>query len=101
VVFAVGLAASSLPTWLGSYGEKAVVVALANLAAAAAVNVGLFLVSTSPLTRTRQVVQAIMWLQSGSEKAGPTLGLDGEGPPAVPPGAVAGRMRWMFREQRW
>jgi hypothetical protein len=24
------------------------------------------LVSTSPLTRTRQVVQAIMWLQSGS-----------------------------------
>jgi hypothetical protein len=43
VVFAVGLAATSLLTWLGSYGGKAVVVALANLAAAAAVNVGLFL----------------------------------------------------------
>jgi uncharacterized BrkB/YihY/UPF0761 family membrane protein len=50
VVFAVGLAASSLPTWLGSYGEKAVVVALANLAAAAAVNVGLFLVALRVLT---------------------------------------------------
>jgi hypothetical protein len=43
VVFAVGLAATSLLTWLGSYGGKAVVVTLANLAAAAAVNVGLFL----------------------------------------------------------
>jgi YihY family inner membrane protein len=43
VVFAVGLAATSLLTWLGSYGGKAAAVALANLAAAAAVNVGLFL----------------------------------------------------------
>jgi hypothetical protein len=37
VVFVVGLAATSLLTWLGSYGGKAVAVALANLAAAAAV----------------------------------------------------------------
>ena len=43
VVFAGGLAATSLLTWLGSYGGKAVAVALANLVAAAAVNVGLFL----------------------------------------------------------
>ena len=41
MVFAVGLAATSLLTRLGSYGGKAV--AMANLAAAAAVNVGLFL----------------------------------------------------------
>ena len=45
VVFALGLAATSLLTWLGSYGGKAVAVALANLAAAAAVNVGLFLLA--------------------------------------------------------
>jgi YihY family inner membrane protein len=50
VVFAVGLATSSLLTWLGSYGGKAVAVALANLAAAAAVNVGLFLVAFRVLT---------------------------------------------------
>jgi YihY family inner membrane protein len=50
VVFAVGLAATSLLTWLGSYGGKAVAVALANLAAAAAVNVGLFLVAFRVLT---------------------------------------------------
>ena len=43
VVFAGGLAATSLLTWLGSYGGKAAAVALANLVAAAAVNVGLFL----------------------------------------------------------
>jgi hypothetical protein len=43
VVFAVGLAVASLLTWLGSYGGKAVAVALANLAAAA--NVGLFLLA--------------------------------------------------------
>jgi uncharacterized BrkB/YihY/UPF0761 family membrane protein len=36
VVFAVGLAATSLLTWLGSYGGKAVAVALANLAAGVA-----------------------------------------------------------------
>jgi YihY family inner membrane protein len=50
VVFAVGLAATSLLTWLGSYGGKAVAVALANLTAAAAVNVGLFLVAFRVLT---------------------------------------------------
>jgi hypothetical protein len=50
VVFAVGLAATSLLTWLGSYGGKAVAVALANLAAAAAVNVGLFLLVFRVLT---------------------------------------------------
>src|SRR5215216_2802302 len=50
VVFAVGLAATSLLTWLGSYGGKAVAVALANLAAAAAVNVGLFLLAFRVLT---------------------------------------------------
>jgi YihY family inner membrane protein len=50
VVLAVGLAATSLLTWLGSYGGKAVAVALANLAAAAAVNVGLFLVAFRVLT---------------------------------------------------
>ena len=43
MVFAVGLAATSLLTWLGSYGGQAVAVAFANLAAAAATNVGLFL----------------------------------------------------------
>jgi YihY family inner membrane protein len=60
VVFAVGLAATSLLTWLGSYGGKAVAVALANLAAAAAVNVGLFLLVFRVLTPqqipTRQLV---------------------------------------------
>jgi YihY family inner membrane protein len=50
VVFAVGLAATSLLTWLGSYGGKAVAVALANLTAAAALNVGLFLVVFRVLT---------------------------------------------------
>jgi uncharacterized BrkB/YihY/UPF0761 family membrane protein len=49
-VFAVGLAATSLLTWLGSYGGKAVAVALANLLAAAAVNVGLFLLVFRVLT---------------------------------------------------
>jgi YihY family inner membrane protein len=60
VVFAVGLAATSLLTWLGSYGGKAVAVALINLAAAAAVNVGLFLLVFRVLTPrqvpTRQLV---------------------------------------------
>jgi YihY family inner membrane protein len=59
-VFALGLAASSLLTWLGSYGGKAVAVALGNLVAAAAVNVGLFLVAFRVLTPrqipTRQLV---------------------------------------------
>jgi YihY family inner membrane protein len=50
LVFAVGLAATSLLTWLGSYGGKAAAVALANLAAAAAVNVGLFLLAFRVLT---------------------------------------------------
>jgi hypothetical protein len=54
LVFAVGLAATSLLTWLGSYGGKAVAVALANLAAAAAVNAGLFLLAFRVLT-PRQV----------------------------------------------
>jgi uncharacterized BrkB/YihY/UPF0761 family membrane protein len=54
VVFAVGLAAASLLTWLGSYGGQAVAVALANLVAAAAVNVGLFLLVFRVLTR-RQI----------------------------------------------
>jgi YihY family inner membrane protein len=60
VVFAVGLAAASLLTWLGSFGGRAVAVALANLAAAAAVNVGLFLLAFRVLTPgqipTRQLV---------------------------------------------
>jgi uncharacterized BrkB/YihY/UPF0761 family membrane protein len=60
VVFAVGLAATSLLTWVGSYGGKAVAVALANLVAAAAVNVGLFLLAFRVLTPqqipTRQLV---------------------------------------------
>jgi YihY family inner membrane protein len=50
VVFAVGLGAVSVLTWLGSYGGKAVAVALANLVAAAAVNVGLFLLAFRVLT---------------------------------------------------
>src|SRR6266581_4865061 len=50
VVLAIGLAATSLLTWLGSYGGQAVAVALANLAAAAAVNVGLFLLAFRVLT---------------------------------------------------
>jgi YihY family inner membrane protein len=50
VVFAIGLAATSLLTWVGSYGGQAVAVALANLAAAAAVNVGLFLLVFRVLT---------------------------------------------------
>jgi hypothetical protein len=53
LAFAVGLAASSLLTWLGSYAGRAVAVALANLAAAAAVNVGLFLLMFRVLTRGR------------------------------------------------
>jgi quercetin dioxygenase-like cupin family protein len=70
VVFAVGLAATSLLTWLGSYGGRAVAVALANLAAAAAVNVGLFLLAFRVLTPqqvpTRQllagaVVAGVAW----------------------------------------
>jgi YihY family inner membrane protein len=70
VVFAVGLAATSLLTWLGSYGGRAVAVALANLAAAAAVNVGLFLLVFRVLTPrqipTRQllagaVVAGVAW----------------------------------------
>jgi YihY family inner membrane protein len=60
LAFAVGLAASSLLTWLGSYGGRAVAVALANLAAAAAVNVGLFLLMFRVLTPrqipTRQLI---------------------------------------------
>jgi quercetin dioxygenase-like cupin family protein len=60
VVFAVGLGAVSVLTWLGSYGGKAVAVALANLAAAAAVNVGLFLLAFRVLTPqqipTRQLI---------------------------------------------
>jgi YihY family inner membrane protein len=60
VVFAVGLAATSLLTWLGSYGGQAVAVALANLAAAAAANVGLFLLAfrvlTPPQIPTRQLM---------------------------------------------
>jgi hypothetical protein len=60
VGFAVGLAATSLLTWLGSYGGKAAAVALANLAAAAAANVGLFLLVFRVLTPrqipTRQLV---------------------------------------------
>jgi len=59
-VFAVGLGAASLLTWLGSFGGRAVAVALANLAAAAAVNVGLFLLAFRVLTPqqilTRQLV---------------------------------------------
>jgi YihY family inner membrane protein len=50
VVFAVGLGAVSVLTWLGSYGGRAVAVALANLVAAAAVNVGLFLLAFRVLT---------------------------------------------------
>ena len=50
VVFAVGLAATSLLTWLGSYGGRAAAVALAHLVAAAAVNVGLFLLAFRVLT---------------------------------------------------
>jgi YihY family inner membrane protein len=70
VVFAVGLAATSLLTWVGSYGGKAVAVALANLVAAAAVNVGLFLLAFRVLTPeqipTRQllagaVVAGVAW----------------------------------------
>ncbi|HEX5878814.1 MAG TPA: YhjD/YihY/BrkB family envelope integrity protein [Actinomycetota bacterium] len=70
VVFAVGLGAVSVLTWLGSYGGKAVAVALANLAAAAAVNVGLFLLAFRVLTPrqipTRQllagaVVAGVAW----------------------------------------
>jgi YihY family inner membrane protein len=71
VVFAVGLvSATSLLTWLGSYGGKAVAVALANLAAAAAVNIGLFLLVFRVLTPrqvpTRQllagaVVAGVAW----------------------------------------
>jgi YihY family inner membrane protein len=70
VVFAVGLAATSLLTWLGSYGGKAVAVALANLVSAAAVNVGLFLLAFRVLTPqqipTRQllagaVVAGVAW----------------------------------------
>jgi YihY family inner membrane protein len=70
VVFAVGLAATSLLTWVGSYGGQAVVVALANLVAAAAVNVGLFLLAFRVLTPrqipTRQllagaVVAGVAW----------------------------------------
>jgi YihY family inner membrane protein len=70
VVFAVGLGAVSVLTWLGSYGGKAVAVALANLAAAAAVNVGLFLLVFRVLTPqpipTRQllagaVVAGVAW----------------------------------------
>jgi uncharacterized BrkB/YihY/UPF0761 family membrane protein len=60
VLFDVGLAATSLLTWLGSHGGKAVAVALANLVAAAAVNVGLFLLVFRVLTPrqipTRQLV---------------------------------------------
>jgi YihY family inner membrane protein len=60
MVFAVGLAATSVLTWLGSYGGKAVAVVLANLVAAAAVNVGLFLLVFRVLTPqqipTRQLV---------------------------------------------
>jgi YihY family inner membrane protein len=60
VVFAVGLAATSLLTWLGSYGGKAGAVALANLTAAAALNVGMFLLVFRVLTPrqipTRQLV---------------------------------------------
>jgi uncharacterized BrkB/YihY/UPF0761 family membrane protein len=59
MVFAVGLAATSVLTWLDSYGG-AVAVALANLGAAAAVNVGLFLLAFRVLTPqqipTRQLV---------------------------------------------
>jgi uncharacterized BrkB/YihY/UPF0761 family membrane protein len=64
------LAATSLLIWLGSYGGKAVAVALANLAAAAAVNVGLFLLAFRVLTPrhipTRQllagaVVAGVAW----------------------------------------
>jgi uncharacterized BrkB/YihY/UPF0761 family membrane protein len=60
----------ALLTWLGSYGGKAVAVALANLAAAAAVNVGLFLLVFRVLTPrqipTRQllagaVVAGVAW----------------------------------------
>jgi uncharacterized BrkB/YihY/UPF0761 family membrane protein len=70
VVFAVGLAATSLLTLLGSYGGQAVAVALANLVAAAAVNVGLFLLVFRVLTPeqipTRQllagtVVAGVAW----------------------------------------
>jgi uncharacterized BrkB/YihY/UPF0761 family membrane protein len=70
VVFAVGLAATGLLTWLGSYGGRAVAVALANLVAAAAVNVGLFLLAFRVLTPrqipTRQllagaVVAGVAW----------------------------------------
>jgi uncharacterized BrkB/YihY/UPF0761 family membrane protein len=50
VVFAVGLGAVSVLTWLGSYGGRAVAVALANLVAAAVVNVGLFLLAFRVLT---------------------------------------------------
>jgi hypothetical protein len=53
VVFAVGLGAVSVLTWLGSYGGKAAAVALANLVAAAAVNVGLFLLAFRVLTPNR------------------------------------------------
>ena len=64
------MAATSLLTWLGSYGGKAVAVAMANLAAAAAVNVGLFLlvfrVVTPQQVPTRQllagaVVAGVAW----------------------------------------
>jgi len=70
VVFAVGLAATSLLTWVGSYGGQAVAVALANLVAAATVNVGLFLLAFRVLTPqqipTRQllagtVIAGVAW----------------------------------------
>src|SRR4030095_2521293 len=50
VGFGGGRAAPGLLTWLGGYGGRAVAVALANLAAAAAVNVGLFLLVFRVLT---------------------------------------------------
>ena len=77
LVLAVGLAATSLLTWLGSYGGKAVAVALANLAAAAAVNVALFLMAFRVLT-PRQI---------------PTRQL-------VAGGLVAG-VAWQVLQQRW
>ena len=67
VVFAVGLAATSLLIWLGSYGGRAVAVALANLAAAAAVNVGLFLLAFRVLT-PQQI--STRWLVAGALVAG-------------------------------
>ncbi len=72
VVFALGLAATTLLTGLGSLGSRTAAFRLANLVLAAAVNVGLYLLAFRVLTPAR--FPPVNWWQARSWAGSPGRG---------------------------